>query len=127
MPGFIGENPGRHRSAFPRPSNTIAWDSELLCPRQGDAQQEGYDAMPMRRTIGISLACLVTSACAIAETPVESRTHYPGEPTGVIPGNAEATIDKPHSFTCGAAQERPAADRGSERVERRRPSFEPVA
>jgi peptidoglycan lytic transglycosylase len=71
--------------------------------------------MPMRRTIGISLACLVTSACAIAETPEESTTHYPGESTGVIPGNAEMSTD------------RRSADHGSERVEQRRASFEPVA
>ena len=41
--------------------------------------------MPMRRTIGISLACLVTSACTIAETPEESTT----QSIGVTPGNAE--------------------------------------
>src|SRR5713101_6821594 len=117
MPGFIGENPGRHRSAFPRPSNTIAWDSELLCPRQGDAQQEGYDAMPMRRTIGISLACLVTSACAIAKTPEESTTHYPGESTGATPGNAEKSADRSPSFPCGDARKRRSADHGSAPVE----------
>jgi len=39
--------------------------------RQGDAQREGYDVMLMRRTIGISLACLVTSVCAIGRTPQE--------------------------------------------------------
>jgi rare lipoprotein A (peptidoglycan hydrolase) len=57
--------------------------------------------MSMRRTIGISLACLVTSACAIDKTPEqESISHYPGEipespqgngetPTGASPGSAE--------------------------------------
>jgi hypothetical protein len=30
--------------------------------------------MPMRRTIGISVACLVTSACAIDETLQESTS-----------------------------------------------------
>jgi rare lipoprotein A len=36
--------------------------------------------MPMRRTIGISFACLVTSACAISETPAEeTASHYPDE------------------------------------------------
>src|SRR5216683_1574265 len=83
--------------------------------------------MPMRRTIGISLACLVTSACAIVETPEESTTHHPGEPTGATPGNAETPTDQLLSFTCRAAQERLAADHGSERAERRRPSFEPGA
>ena len=83
--------------------------------------------MPMRRTIGISLACLVTSACTMVETPEESTTHYPGEPTGTTSGSAETPTDKPRSFTCGAAQERRSADYGSARVEQQRPSFEPVA
>jgi rare lipoprotein A len=83
--------------------------------------------MPMRRTIGISLACLVTSACAMVETPEESTTHYPGEPTGTTSGSAETPTDKPRSFTCGAAQERRSADYGFARVEQQRPSFEPVA
>ena len=44
--------------------------------------------MPMRRAIGICLACLVTSACAIGETPETAKTaedstsHYPGEASG---------------------------------------------
>jgi len=54
--------------------------------------------------IGISLACLVTSACAIDKTPEEeSKSHYPGEtadlpqgngetPTGKSPGSAEGMI-----------------------------------
>ena len=83
--------------------------------------------MPMRRAIGISLACLVTSACAIADTPEESTTHYPGEPTGATPGNAEMPTDRSRSFTCGDAQERRSANHGSEPVEQRRSSFEPVA
>ena len=50
--------------------------------------------MPMHRTIGISLVCLVTSACTIAETPEESTTHYPGESTGVAAENAEMSTDQ---------------------------------
>jgi rare lipoprotein A (peptidoglycan hydrolase) len=58
----------------------------------------------MRRTFGISLACLVTSACALDKTPEEeSISHYPGEtaevpqgngetPTGKSPGSAERLI-----------------------------------
>jgi rare lipoprotein A len=83
--------------------------------------------MQMRRAIGISLACLMTSACAIATSPEESTTPYPGNSAGVTPGDAEMQTDKSRSFTCGAAQERRSADHGPERVERRRPSFEPVA
>jgi rare lipoprotein A len=60
--------------------------------------------MSMRRTIGISLACFVTSACAIDKTPEEkSVSQYPGEtaalpqgngetPTGESPGSAEGPI-----------------------------------
>jgi len=51
--------------------------------------------MPMRRTIGISFACLVTSACAIAETPEENIT----QSTGVAPENAETPTDRSRSFT----------------------------
>ena len=45
--------------------------------------------MQVRRTIGISFACLVTSACAISKTPEESTAQYPDETTGVSQGNAE--------------------------------------
>ena|SRR5215472_1796751 len=46
--------------------------------------------MPMRRTIGISFACLVTSACATSKTPETSKTleenpsHYADE-TAKVP------------------------------------------
>ena len=69
--------------------------------------------MPMRRTIGISLACLVTSACAIGETPAES-----GEAAGFPLGNAE--------MPSGARDQEPA-DNGSARTEPRSTSFELVA
>jgi Lytic transglycolase len=46
--------------------------------------------MSMRRTIGISLACLVTGACAIDKTPEEeSISHYPGETADLPPGDGE--------------------------------------
>jgi rare lipoprotein A len=70
-----------------------------------------------RRTIGISLACLVTSACAIAETPGESTT----QSISVTPGNAEIPI-KSRSSACGA-EERWAADYGSELSKDGRASF----
>ena len=78
--------------------------------------------MPMRRTIGISFACLVTSACAIAETPEEQIT----QSTGVTPGNSETPTDSSRSFASAAAQERWPADYGSEWVAQRSMSFEPV-
>ena len=78
--------------------------------------------MPMRRTIGISFACLVTSACAIAETPDENIT----QSTGVTPGPPETPTDNSRSLACAAAQERWSADYGSEWVAQRSMSFEPV-
>lgn len=51
--------------------------------------------MQLRRTIGISLACLVTSACAIGKTPEESASHYPDEATDVPQGNAETPCCSP--------------------------------
>ena len=78
--------------------------------------------MPMRRTIGISFACLVTSACAIAEAPEENIT----QSTGVTPGNAETPTDNSRSFACAAAQERWPTDHGSKWVAQRSMSFEPA-
>jgi rare lipoprotein A len=68
--------------------------------------------MPMRRTVGISLACFVTSACVGAETPEISASHYPGDSTGSTP--------------CGVAHDRQSAEYRSERGEQRRANFEPV-
>jgi hypothetical protein len=70
----------------------------FVCARQGDAQREGYDAMPMRRTIGISLACLVTSACAMGKTPQESTSHYPDQTADLRQENAEVEADKSRGF-----------------------------
>jgi len=78
--------------------------------------------MPMRRTIGISFACLVTSACAIAETSEGNIT----QSTGVAPENSETPTDSSKSFACAAAQERWPADDGPEWVAQRSMSFEPV-
>jgi rare lipoprotein A len=54
--------------------------------------------MPMRRTIGIYLTCLVTSACAIDKTPQESRSHYPDKTADLRQENAEAAPDKSRGF-----------------------------
>ena len=84
--------------------------------------------MSMRRTIGIFLACLVTSACAIDKTPEEeSMSHYSGEmfglpqgngemPTGESPGSAEGPITIVSSPTVT-----------SESAEKPFAGFEPVA
>ena len=79
--------------------------------------------MPMRRTIGISLACLVTSACTIANAPEQSTTD--AESTGLA--TPEMHTDKSRSFTCNAAQQRWSAGYGSRLAERRRASLEPAA
>jgi len=49
--------------------------------------------MPLRRTIGISLACLVTSACVISETPEESSSHMPDEAAAIPQRDPEPAID----------------------------------
>jgi len=83
--------------------------------------------MLLRRTIGISLACLVTSACAIATEPEGSTAHDPGDSIGLTPRNAELPPDISRSFTCRAPEERRSPDHGSRGAGQRRASFEPVA
>ena len=78
--------------------------------------------MPTRRTIGIALACLMTSASAIAQTPEENIT----ESTGVTRGNSETPTDSSRSFACTAVQERWPADYGSEWVARQSMRFAPI-
>ena len=66
--------------------------------------------MSMRRLISISLACLVTSACAIEKTPEESTSHPPDDlarfpqangetPTGASARSAESLITTRDSAT----------------------------
>jgi rare lipoprotein A len=57
--------------------------------------------MQARRTVGISLACFVTSACVAAETPEISASRDPGDSTGSTP--------------CGVARDMLSADRGEQR------------
>jgi rare lipoprotein A len=83
--------------------------------------------MPVRRTIGISLACLVTSACAFSKTPEESTFRCPGQATDVPQKNAEMPTDRSPGLTCEAAQEHRSADYGPERAERRFAGDEPPA
>jgi rare lipoprotein A len=64
--------------------------------------------MQARRTVGISLACFVTSACVAAETPEISASLDPGDSTGNTP--------------CGVARDGLSADRG----EQRRANIEPL-
>ena len=55
--------------------------------------------MQMRRTFGISLACLVTSACAISKTPEDGPSYYADEAAKVpdpccrlVPGAVVETV-----------------------------------
>jgi rare lipoprotein A len=50
--------------------------------------------MPLRRTIGISLACLVTSACAMSETSAETPYQFPDEAAGIPQRDPEPVIDR---------------------------------
>jgi rare lipoprotein A len=61
--------------------------------------------MPIRRTIGLSLACMVTSACAI-DKPQESTSHYPDETANLSQENGKVAPDKsrgiaPEVGACG--------------------------
>jgi rare lipoprotein A (peptidoglycan hydrolase) len=51
--------------------------------------------MPMRRTLGVSLACLVISASAMGKTPEKSICHHPGQPHGAKPQKATVRVGKP--------------------------------
>src|ERR1700731_4196524 len=113
MSGSVGDN--RAYTDLHFLAGSIYWfrAARLVCARQGNAQREGSDAMLLRRTIGISLACLVTSACAIATESEESTARDPGDSTGVSPGNAEMPAGTSRSFTCGPREERRSPDHGS--------------
>jgi rare lipoprotein A (peptidoglycan hydrolase) len=56
---------------------------------QGNANEKEKDAMSMRRLIGISFACLMTSACAIEKTPEESTSNAPDDPARFPQANGE--------------------------------------
>ena len=84
--------------------------------------------MSMRRTICISLACLVTSACAIDKTSEEEDTSlYPAETAGLLQDNGEArTGGSPGSAGGLITMERSPRVR-SEIAEQRFPGFERAA
>ena len=82
----------------------------------------------MRRLIGISLACLVTSACAIDKTPEESTSNPPDDPAHFPQANGETPTDKsPVSAGTLLLADRGPAAHGSERVEQRLADFGPAA
>ncbi len=57
--------------------------------------------MPMRQTIGISLACLMISTGAIAKTPGKGSSPHPGQLQGKLV-KAEIWHGKAHFPSCGA-------------------------
>ena len=81
----------------------------------------------MRRFIGISLACLVTSACAIEKTPEESASHSPGVPAPSPQANEEKPANNSPVSAGGPFTSRASVGYGSEPVERPRAGFEPAA
>ena len=80
--------------------------------------------MSMRRTIGISLACLVTSACAIDNTPEESTSYPLDDPARFPQANSETPSDKSAGTLL---TDRGPAAHGSEQVEREPAGFELAA
>ena len=81
----------------------------------------------MRRLIGISLACLVTSACAIDKTPEESTSNPPDDPARSPQANGEPPTDKPPVSAGTLLADRGPADYGSDRAEPRLAGFQPAA
>lgn len=79
--------------------------------------EKGYDAMPMRRTIGISFACLITSACAVTKPPEKNTSHYLGEGAGTAPGSAQLLTARPGSFDCRAVRKGRSATNSFKRAE----------
>ena len=75
--------------------------------------------MPMRRTIGIAFACLITSACTIANAPEQSTTDSPDASTALSSGTAEMQTDQSRSSTC-------RTDDAFERPPQQRASFDPA-
>jgi rare lipoprotein A (peptidoglycan hydrolase) len=68
--------------------------AKLLLLAPGVPNKRG-DAMPMHRTIGISLACLLISAGAIAKTPDKNRTHH-----NLKHAKADVRTGKIRGFSC---------------------------
>ena len=64
--------------------------------------------MPMRRTLGVSLAFLVISASAMGKTPEKSICHDPGQPDGVKPQKA-IRVGKPQVISSGSTHRRSLA------------------
>jgi rare lipoprotein A (peptidoglycan hydrolase) len=55
--------------------------------------------MQMRRTLGVSLACLVISASAMGKTPEKSTCHDSGQPHGAKPQKTTTRVGKPQAIS----------------------------
>ena len=78
--------------------------------------------------IGISLACLVTSACAIDKTPEEeSISHYLGETAGLPQGNGETPTGESPGSAEGLITMVGSPTATSELAEKPFAGFEPAA
>ena len=62
--------------------------------------------MPMRQTIGISLALFVISAGAVAKTPEKSTWHHHGQPHSPNPGKAHTHTSKTRPVSAKLAHDR---------------------
>ena len=101
----------------------LAGRDKTACVR-GNANEK--DAMSMRRFIGISLAHLVTSACAIEETPEEGTSHSPGDSTGFPWANGETPNDQSPLCAEGLLTNVSSTENSSEQAERRLSSVKPA-
>jgi rare lipoprotein A len=81
----------------------------------------------MRRFIGISLACLVTSACAIERTPEESASQSPDVPTSSPQANEEKPANNSPISAGALSTSGASVGYGSEWVGRPRTGFESAA
>jgi rare lipoprotein A (peptidoglycan hydrolase) len=81
-----------------------------IARRKGMPSKRGNDAMPMRRTIGISIACLVISAGAMAKapdkTPHKSISHQSAHGDSIKSAKAVVRIGKTRPLSCEAAHQR---------------------
>lgn len=82
--------------------------------------------MPMPRVIGISLACLVTSACAPAKMAEGNTSRYSAASAGMISSNAKLPNRGSLGSPCGKTDDSAPADTGVDRRARCRMSL-PVA
>jgi len=82
--------------------------------------------MSMRRSIAISLACLMIFACAIDKTPDESTSHSPGDSAPSPQANGETPTNESPVFAGRFLTDGGSPGYGSEREERRFPSFKPA-